>query len=397
MVVKAIPYPPGEGSAMRSWEVIRALAANGHSVDLLSFGQPADIESAGGALRQVCRSVEVLPHVLPNLSSTARYWHRLGRLLSPTPYSVAILRSPVMTKRIAQLLRENAFDIVMCESLYLFDNLPLYLPVPVILDCHNVESLLLRRFLGSEPNPAKRAYVRLEWAKLHRWERGVVLRASLVMVCSEHDRAVMTAMCPGARLTVVPNIIDVTGYVPSDGDDGDGFTILYSGAMDWYPNQDAVRYFVEDIWPEVRRLVPGARFRVAGRHPSMELRRRLEGVAGVELAGAVPDMRAEVRRAAVCVVPLRIGSGTRLKILEAAALAKAIVSTRVGAEGLDFVDGREILLADEPRAFARAVADLATDLRHRRSLGAAARLRVEGQYGFPHLRRAMQDAVARLG
>jgi glycosyltransferase involved in cell wall biosynthesis len=285
----------------------------------------------------------------------------------------------------------------MCESPYLFDNLPLYLPVPVILDCHNVESLLLRRFLGSEPNPAKRAYVRLEWAKLHRWERGVVLRASLVMVCSEHDRAVMTAMCPGARLTVVPNIIDVTGYVPSDGDDGDGFTILYSGAMDWYPNQDAVRYFVEDIWPEVRRLVPGARFRVAGRHPSMELRRRLEGVAGVELAGAVPDMRAEVRRAAVCVVPLRIGSGTRLKILEAAALAKAIVSTRVGAEGLDFVDGREILLADEPRAFARAVADLATDLRHRRSLGAAARLRVEGQYGFPHLRRAMQDAVARLG
>jgi polysaccharide biosynthesis protein PslH len=141
-------------------------------------------------------------------------------------------------------------------------------------------------------------------------------------------------------------------------------------------------------------LAPDATFRVAGRGASGELRQRFLGVSGVQFEGTVPDMRAELARAAVCVVPLRIASGTRLKILEAAALTKAIVSTRVGAEGLDFVDGKEILLADAPRTFARAVAELVADLGRRRSLGLAARQRVEAQYGFPHLREAVGRALA---
>jgi len=222
----------------------------------------------------------------------------------------------------------------------------------------------------------------------------VASRASLVLACSEHDRSAMARMCPGTQVAVVPNIIDVEDYVPCRDDDGQ--TILYVGAMDWYPNQDAVSFFTTDVWPEVRRLIPGMRFRIAGRSPSGKLRRRLENVPGVEFTGTVPDMRIEIARAAVCVVPLRIASGTRLKILEAAALAKAVVSTRVGAEGLDFVDEKEIILADEPRLFARAVADLAADPRRRQALGLAARRRVESQYSFRELQAAMNGALARL-
>jgi glycosyltransferase involved in cell wall biosynthesis len=166
--------------------------------------------------------------------------------------------------------------------------------------------------------------------------------------------------------------------------------------MDWYPNRDAVEFFVSAILPRLRAAVPEARFVVGGRNPSDEFRRRFAATPGIEFTGTVPDMRAEIAKAAVCVVPLRIGSGTRLKILEAAAMAKPVVSTRVGAEGLDFVDGKEIVLADEPKAFAGAVADLLRDASRRRELGQAARRRVEKCYSFPVLRTAVRAAFAGL-
>jgi glycosyltransferase involved in cell wall biosynthesis len=157
-----------------------------------------------------------------------------------------------------------------------------------------------------------------------------------------------------------------------------------------------VEFFALRILPEVRGLLPDVKFVVGGRNPPGWLRRRFAGIAGVEFTGTVPDMRAEIAKATVCVVPLRIGSGTRLKILEAAAMAKPIVSTRLGAEGLDFVDGREIVLADDPKAFAGAVAELLSDASRRRQLGQAARTRVEECYGVPALRAAVRAAFAQL-
>ena len=395
VVAKAVPYPPGDGAAMRTWAVLRALAADGHSIELLSFGRVADLENAGGALRQVCASVEVIPHAAPNLSNAAGHLRLLGSLGSALPYSVARFRSETMRTRVEQWLETPKVDAVLCDNPFLFINLPPVVPVPIILNSHNIESLLLRRLLNFEHNPAKWAYASMELWKLSRWERRMASRASLILACSEHDRTIMATMCPETPVAVVPNIIDVENYTPSPDDDGE--TVLYVGAMDWYPNKDAASWFVSEIWPEVRRLLPGVRFRIAGRGPSGKLRRRLESVAGVEFTGAVPDMRIEIERAPVCVVPLRIASGTRLKILEAAALAKAIVSTRVGAEGLDFVDEKEIILADDPGRFAQAVADVVANSGRRRALGMAARRRVESQYSFHELRTAIHDALARLG
>jgi polysaccharide biosynthesis protein PslH len=392
VVAKGIPYPPGDGAAIRTWGLVRALAANGHTVDLVCFGQPEDAELARHAVLDVCASVAVLPSPTTPLSGANVHWRRVRGLGSAIPYSVGRFSSPAMQTLIKERLRTSAFDAIFCDNPYLFVNLPVPTAVPVILNSHNVENLLLRRYVQVERNPLKRAYGLLEWRKMERWERLVASRSALVMVCSEHDRSVMAQMCPGTPLEVVPNVIDVEKHDPIGAEDGQ--TILYTGAMDWYPNQDAVSHFVSRIWPEVRRLAPDATFRVAGRGASGELRQRFLGVSGVQFEGTVPDMRAELARAAVCVVPLRIASGTRLKILEAAALTKAIVSTRVGAEGLDFVDGKEILLADAPRTFARAVAELVADLGRRRSLGLAARQRVEAQYGFPHLREAVGRALA---
>jgi glycosyltransferase involved in cell wall biosynthesis len=191
-------------------------------------------------------------------------------------------------------------------------------------------------------------------------------------------------------VTVVPNVVDVHSYKVAETDDGAG--VLFIGGMDWFPNRDAVEFFEEAVLPELRARLPVARFMVVGRPPPDRLRRRMEA-SGVEFLGRVDDIRPVVSAAAVSVVPLRIGSGTRMKILEAAALGKAIVSTRLGAEGLNFADGSEIALADEPGAMAAAVADLLKRPAARTAMGAAARVRVEEEYSFEALRRCLREAL----
>ncbi len=188
----------------------------------------------------------------------------------------------------------------------------------------------------------------------------------------------MKKLCPGPSVAVVPNAIDVNQYALSDR--SDDTTLLYTGGMDWFPNRDAVEFFVTTILPELRRMVPQIKFVVAGRRGPEKFHQKLSKIPNVEFHGPVTDMRAEIAGAAVCVVPLRMGSGTRFKILEAAAMGKPVVSTRLGAEGLEFVPGEEIVLADEPQGFAAAVADLLADQSRRIALGRAARRRVEGHY-----------------
>jgi glycosyltransferase involved in cell wall biosynthesis len=166
--------------------------------------------------------------------------------------------------------------------------------------------------------------------------------------------------------------------------------------MDWLPNQDGVEFLVRDILPRLRQLAPSVRVMLAGRNPSEAMLRRYAGDPDVSFTGTVADLRPIIARAAVCVVPLRIGSGTRLKILEAAAMGKAIVSTTLGAEGLDLEHGREILLEDRPDAFAEAVALLLTDRKRSSALGSAARLVVEEQYSIPALRRQLRHLLASL-
>jgi glycosyltransferase involved in cell wall biosynthesis len=230
--------------------------------------------------------------------------------------------------------------------------------------------------------------------KLRNWEKTICRSASLVLACSETDRQLLKDLAPGTPIAVVPNVVNINSYSPDERDDA--ATILFQGGMDWFPNRDAVSFFATAILPLLRKRTSGIRFIVAGRNPSPSFMSRFAGMSDVEFTATIPDMRTEIVKAAVCVVPLRIGSGTRLKILEAAAMAKAVVSTRVGAEGLDFVNGEEIILADDPDKFSGAIADLLNDLERRRAIGLAARRRVESQYGNTALRHALGQALAQL-
>ena len=188
-------------------------------------------------------------------------------------------------------------------------------------------------------------------------------------------------------------MVDEAEYTPAATADGE--VVLYQGGSTGTPTGRGP-LLRREVLPRLRRSWPNVRFVVAGRNPSPRFRRSLEAVAGLELTGTVPDMRPVLARAAVCVVPLRIGSGTRIKILEAAAMGKPIVSTTLGAEGLAFAAGREILLADEGEAFAEAVAGLLGDPRRRQALGRAARARVESDYSLGVLRRQLGQALERV-
>ncbi len=385
------PMPANNGVKMRTWSILRALAAEGHEITLVAFADPRAEGRPSSELSRICRRAIHVPHRLKSLSSHNDYLGRAAHLFSSIPYGIEAARSAEMENEIRALLDKGAVDVVLCEQTDLLVNLPAQLPVPVLVDFHNVDYLILQRYLRFERNPLKQIYAWLESRKLREWERKACRTASAALACSPHDSALLQALRPKLPMFVVPNVVDVGEYSP-DGVE-DSRKILFQGGLDWYPNRDAVEFFAARIFSQIRSQVPEVKFVVAGRNPPDEFRQRLSRAPGVEFTGTVPDMRAEIASAAVCVVPLRMGSGTRLKILEAAAMAKPIVSTNLGAEGLEFVNGKEILLEDDPSAFAAAVVKLLKAPADRKHLGQAARKRAERQYSFPPLRASLREAL----
>lgn len=355
----AWPSPPNNGLKMRTWAVLRALAENGHAIVYLGVNDSGETHANHSPLHLLCDRVFVEPRNAALFSSPRAHGSRAINLLCRRPHSVEAMRSKAATRRIRDLLSEGRIDAVFCEQTQLLINVPDPLPVPLLLDNHNAEHTIWRRFLPHAPNRLARLYARLECERLREWERRSCDRATLAMTCSEPDRQTLLALSPRTPFFVVPNALETDRYLPST--EEQPLKVIYQGGMDWYPNRDAVTHFVQAILPQLRELAPGVQFVVAGRNPSETFRRRFAGNAEVHFTGTLADMRPEMARASVCVVPLRIGSGTRLKILEAAAMGKAIVSTSLGAEGLAFRHNEEIVLADDPTNFAREVANLLGD------------------------------------
>jgi len=384
----APPYPPINGQRLRTWAIMRALIQAGHELELVTFC--AGEEEAGRCrpmLEQVCRKVILVPEPRRR-SGVGRYAALLGAMFSRRPQGVLRFRSEAYREAVRQALT-CAPDLLIGDDIYVIGNLP-ELPCRMVLNKDDFQHVILGRYARRVKHPLKAAYGALEAAKLRRWERLTCEKAGEVMVCSGRDAAILRELCPGVRGTVVPNVIDVNAYRPQAGDDGK--TLIYAGSLDWYPNLDAVTFFSRQILPRIRARMPEARFVITGRCTSPRLRSDLEE-AGATVAGFVDDVQAFVGAAAISVVPLRIGSGTRLKILEAGALERAVVSTTIGAEGLDLADGKEIILADEPEAFSEAAVSLLQDPQRRARMGRDLRRKVAQQYSLEALSGSLAEAV----
>lgn len=387
-VTSRLPWPAREGHQLRSWNLLRA-AARVHEVTLLSLQRDEDGDGDDPVLRGTVAQMHTVP--LPPLGSLRAAPGMLARSLRR--------RQPLLVGRYVGNDLEAAFRRLVADTeLVHFDMLPLaglahLVPpgIPVVLNEHNVESRLMHSQAAIEPAWWRRLVKRQQVGAMERFERAACTRADRVLACSTPDAEQLRALAPAARVSVIPNGVDLSFFDVAPAGDGEDGSLVFVGGMGWLPNRDGMEHFLAEGFPRIRAQ-RDVRLTVIGRRDGLEVPAALADA--VHCTGFVDDLRPLVRRASVYVVPLRAGSGTRLKILEAMALGKAIVSTRIGAEGIALRDGEHALLGDTPQEFAAAVVRLLDDPALRRRLGQAARRLVERDYGWDAIGERMLEVYA---
>ncbi|MGA3092264.1 MAG: glycosyltransferase family 4 protein [Terriglobales bacterium] len=361
--------PVDTGGKIRSYNILRRLARDQELTLISYYGGRRDPDYEAALPAQFPRAV-VLYTAAPDsdgLRGVVDYLCKLPRL---APYSISKFTHPTVRATIRKLLTGGQFDIAICDFLAASLNFPAKLPIPCILFQHNVESSLWQRMATTETHPLRKLSYTLEAARMSRYERRTLARFHHVIAVSENDRQQMLEMDPRCEITVNPTGVDTKQFQVAPPSTITPPRIVFTGSMDWEPNLDAMEYFCGQIWPRILAEFPDAIFQIVGRNPLARVQRLAS--PSVEVTGTVPSVTDYLRDASVVVVPLRIGGGTRLKIYEAMAMGKALVSTSVGAEGLSFENGRDLLLADDAAAFGDAIILLLRDTQARRRIEQAA-------------------------
>jgi glycosyltransferase involved in cell wall biosynthesis len=368
--------PVQNGGNIRTFHVLRYLSER-HELTFFSYyGGSPDEEYERELKHQLPGSVAVCTGKR-ELSGPARGVDYLLHLAAEPPYAVSRFAHAAVRNQIQSWYREQKFDVAVCDFLDAAVNFPGRLNLPSVLFQHNVEAEIWRRHAATAGNPIKKMMYGIEFRKMLRYERAEVRKFHHVIAVSENDRALMMQWVDGDRITVVPTGVDLSQYRPdpaqSAGRAEVAPLITFVGAMDWEPNVDGLDFFCGDVWPAIKTEIPGARFRIVGRNPDRRVQKWAANDPSIEVTGRVPSVVEHLRESSAVIVPLRIGGGTRLKIYEAMAIGKAVVSTTVGAEGLDVHHGRDIILADDAHSFAQAVITLLRDpqLRQRYEIAAA--------------------------
>lgn len=386
-------WPLDTGGHVRSFHIVAELARR-HRVTLLTTHGPDDDPEGLAARLPQCEEVVSIPGTIPS-RTTARFALALLRSwFSPLPVDLWRCRVPALRKEISRRVAAGGVDVCVEDYLAVTPNVALNGQVPRVLFAHNVEHMIWKRLGQVEPRMWRRVLLELEWRKMRRAEAQACARAGLTVAVSDVDRAILAACAPGARVEAIPTGVDTAYFTPT-GSPETPEALVFVGSMDWFPNDDGMMFFIEAVLPRIRREVPGISLTVVGRDPSRRLRNAAANAA-VRVTGTVSDVRPYAAEAAVFVVPLRVGGGTRLKIFEALAMGKAVVSTAVGAEGLPLVPGTHFVQADAPAEFADAVVALLRDPARRRALGRAGRRLVEERYSWAQVAREFEAKCAEV-
>ena len=371
--------PPDTGGKIRSYSILRELARQ-HSVTFFSFYAAHD-NDAHSELERIFAQVVCVPLRLPAPKSASEIFEYGVRLFSADPYGITKYCRPAVRRRLHNLLQELEYDVILCDFVAAAGVIPWNSHIPKVLFTHNVEAMIWRRHYEVAANPVWKAISLREWRKMEAAELRYLRLADRVLTVSETDREAFATFLEPAKLTVIPTGVDLEYFLPMEVPETPN-SLVFTGSMDWLPNEDGILYFADAILPLIRKKCPEISLEVVGRNPSRKLQALVEADKSIRLTGWVEDIRPFLARGSVCIVPLRIGGGTRLKIFEAMAMGKAIVSTSVGAEGLPVQSGENIILADAPAHFANSVISLLRDEQQRRRLGNAARSLVQEKYSW---------------
>ena len=381
-----VPFPLTDGGRIRVFNLLKQIAQKCEVTLLALETLPTDAESIvhlerfGIQVHLVRYGGELPPVSLGTI---------LSAFLKRVPITVARYNVPAYRQKFKELVATQTFDLVHYEMFHVAQ-FHTETDLPSLLSQQNVDSAIWRRLCQETANPLQKCLYWTQQRAFERYERLMSPKFDVVTCASEIDRQTFQRTSAGGRFEIIPNGVDIEDYQPDfttggeptrAGLDAQGAHLIYIGSMDWYPNEDAVTFFADEVLPEIHAKLPNVQFSAVGGNPSPRVQKLGENPQ-ILVTGRVPEIKPYFARATVFVVPLRIGSGTRLKILEALAMGKAVVSTTVGAEGLGLVDGKEILIADEPKAFAESVLRLLTDASLCREIGENGRARVERDYDW---------------
>lgn len=377
MVTPCLPYPPDRGGKIRSYHLLRGLA-RAHRVDLFTVYEGRPPEPAP-VLDELCDRI----HAIPLLKPAGAAAH-LTRLLGPEPSLAWHFRTSASLAEARRLIRGGGYDLLVADELCMAPYV-LGLPGPKLVVRHKVDHRHFAEVAALQSSRLRRALDRLELFKLRRYERHAMRGFDAAVCCCEEDAAALRALTPTPRVAVVGNGVDLGHFLPQEepADPGPP-TLLYVGAMDYVPNVDAVDHFFRRIHPRLVQSVPDVRVTIVGSGPPAEVL-AWQRLSGVTVTGAVADVRPHFRRSTATIVPLRVGGGTRLKILESLASGRPVVSTSIGAEGLGLRDGEHLLIADDPGEFARKTTELLQDRALRERLLNAARPFLEAHCSWSRL------------
>jgi len=363
-----ILFPTNTGGRIRTLNVLRYLA-KWHDVTYLCNLEAGE-ESHCDAMREVGLRLETVPWKSPALGDLKFYISLALNFFSRDPFNVSKDNNPLLRARAEALVAQEDYDLVICDFIFMVPIAKGLASRGSLLFQHNVEAQIFQRYVETAANWPRRLVMSMQWKKMVRFEKESGKYFDAVIAVSDQDREQFERDYGWKHVHVIDTAVDVDFFQPREEELPN--EVAFVGSMDWLPNQEGVEWFVKKVWPQVRQEHPTAEFKIVGRNPSRQVE-SLADVAGVEVLGTVPDVRPYLDRAALVVTPLLVGGGTRIKIFEAMAMEKAVVSTSIGAEGLKVEDQKHILLADSVTEFATAVNRLLASREDRIQIGQAAR------------------------
>jgi polysaccharide biosynthesis protein PslH len=350
-------HPIDKGGRIRTYQMLRSLSRRHHVTYLClddGLAAPDAIERA----REYAREVIVVPFRPAAKGSAGFFLDLLRNLFSSLPYAVSRYESPALRLHILRLAESS--DLIVCDFLAPSVNVPAGLPTPVVLFQHNVEAVIWQRHVSVPQAALRRAYFHAQWQRMRRYEAEQCRRFAHVIAVSATDADTMRHEYHVASVGWVPTGVDLE-YFSASPRPRQSRELVFVGSMDWMPNEDGIRWFATEVFGRLGALIDGVRLTVVGRSPSRGLHELASRNAAIEVTGTVEDVRPYLARAGICIVPLRVGGGTRLKIYEAMAMGIPVVATGIGAEGLPLQNGEHLLIADTPDEQIRAICSLLTD------------------------------------
>ena len=374
-------HPIDKGGKIRTYQMLKELKKN-HRITYLTLDDGAAEVDALAKASEYAHETVTIPHPTAAKFSAKFYFEIANNLASNLPYALQKYVSAEMRETTEKLAAQENFDVVVCDFLTPAVNLPAKLNAATLLFQHNVEAMIWRRHFEIAASAPKKAFMKMQWRRMFDYEKRACQRFDWVATVSKEDADAIRSEYGIENVSDIPTGVDTEFFAPSGDVEKDEFNLVFTGSMDWLPNEDAIQWFTEEILPLVRQQIPQVSLTVVGRNPFPSLIELSKKDQSIVVTGRVPDVRPFMEKAAVYVVPIRIGGGTRLKIYEAMAMELPMVSTTIGAEGLPVADGEEILLRDTPQEFTKAVVKLLKDKNLAKKIGERAAQIVREKFGW---------------